>query len=57
MNLNQLLFHLILIVIGVVFLGIGIKIKQQNGLLKPVFYIIGVVFLLLGVILPFLLFG
>ena len=42
---------------GIIFLAIGIKIKWQRDLLSPVFYLIGVIFLLLGLILPFLLFG
>jgi len=42
--------------IGIVFLGMGMKIRVQGVLLKPVFYVIGVIFLLLGLILPFLMF-
>jgi hypothetical protein len=56
MSLNQIVSHVILIMIGIVFLGIGIKIKQHNNLLKPVFFLIGAIFLLLGIILPFLVF-
>jgi len=56
MSLNQLLFHIILIVVGIIFLGIGMKIRLQGVLLKPVFYVVGVIFLLLGLIFPFLMF-
>jgi len=56
MSLNQIVSHIILIIVGIVFLGIGMKIKQQSDLLKPAFYLVGVIFLLLGVILPFLVF-
>jgi len=56
MSLNQLVFHIILIVVGIIFLGIGMKIRLQGVLLKPVFYVIGVIFLLLGLIFPFLMF-
>ena len=57
MNMNQIVFHVILIIMGIIFLGIGMRIKWQSELLRPVFYMIGVVFLLLGLFLPFLLFG
>ncbi len=56
MSLNQIVSHVVLIIIGIVFLGIGLKIKLQSELLKPVFYLIGAIFLLLGIILPFILF-
>lgn len=57
MNMNQIVFHVILIIMGIIFFGIGMRIKWQSDLLRPVFYMIGVVFLLLGLFLPFLLFG
>ena len=57
MNMNQIVFHVILIIMGIIFLGIGMRIKWQSELLRPVFYMIGVVFLLLGLFLPFLLFS
>jgi sulfite exporter TauE/SafE len=56
MSLNQIVAHIILIIIGIIFIGIGMKIKQLNDFLKPVFYLIGIIFLLLGLILPFMLF-